>query len=170
MSRKLVRLLVLLVSVAAIQPAQAGPPHFEGFEDPGSAINTVPNWNNYNSVLTRVPSGTGGIASKSGIFHANLDSTLLPAPPDDYTGAFTRLGGYSSVFPASGFKAALDVYMDLNDPAVLNNTSQGGVSRLVADLSRARQLLDYQPRTQLREGLKQLLAKDPQFGQQRAAA
>ncbi len=122
MSRKLVRLFVLLVSVAAIQPAQAGPPHFEGFEDPGFAINTVPNWNNYNSVLTRVPSGTGGIASKSGIFHANLDSTLLPAPPDDYTGAFTRLGGYSSVFPASGFKAALDVYMDLNDPAVLNNT------------------------------------------------
>lgn len=56
------------------------------------------------------------------------------------------------------------------EPAVVNNTSRGGVSRLVADLSRARQLLGYQPRTRLCEGLKQLLAKDPQFARERAVA
>ncbi|GJQ28060.1 MAG: hypothetical protein HBSAPP02_30920 [Phycisphaerae bacterium] len=122
MGRKLVPFFVFVLSVAGNQPAKAGPPHFEGFENAGFTVNTVPNWNNFNSSLTRVASGTGGITSKTGAYHASIDSTLLPAPPNDYTGAFTRLGGYSSTFPATGFKASLDVYMNLDDPAVLNNT------------------------------------------------
>jgi UDP-glucose 4-epimerase len=57
------------------------------------------------------------------------------------------------------------------EPAVLNNASQGGgVSRLVADLARARQILGYQPQMKLRDGLRQLLAKDPQFDRTRVSA
>jgi UDP-glucose 4-epimerase len=57
------------------------------------------------------------------------------------------------------------------EPAVLNNASQGsGVSRLVADLARARQVLGYQPQTGLREGLRLLLEKDAQFNHNRAFA
>ena len=39
----------------------------------------------------------------------------------------------------------------------------GGVTHLVADLSRARQLLGYEPRTSLDTGLRLLIENDPQF-------
>jgi len=77
--------------------------HFEGFEDPswmpGSYV-TQPSvdWNDYSSHMTRVLSGTNGITSKGGVAHADVDSTSLPAAPNDFTGIFSRLGGYSSVF------------------------------------------------------------------------
>jgi len=43
------------------------------------------------------------------------------------------------------------------------HAQSGGVSRLVADLTRARQLLSYTPRVDLTTGLQLLLEKDPQF-------
>jgi UDP-glucose 4-epimerase len=49
-------------------------------------------------------------------------------------------------------------------PDVIYNPQQsGGIARLVADLTRARQLLGYQPRVSLREGLKKLLNEDARF-------
>ena len=39
----------------------------------------------------------------------------------------------------------------------------GGVARLCADLTAARQLLDYEPRVQLRDGLRLTLERDPRF-------
>jgi UDP-glucose 4-epimerase len=51
---------------------------------------------------------------------------------------------------------------------VLYNTeSSGGIARLVADVSKARQLLKYRPRTQLENGLRKLLEQDPIFGRSR---
>jgi nucleoside-diphosphate-sugar epimerase len=44
-----------------------------------------------------------------------------------------------------------------------NQTQSGGVSRLVADVSLARQLLGWIPRTELEEGLRQTLERDPRF-------
>ena len=43
------------------------------------------------------------------------------------------------------------------------HAQSGGVSRLVADLTRARRLLNYTPRVDLTTGLQLLLEKDPQF-------
>jgi len=97
--------------------------HFEGFENPswtsGSYV-TQPSvdWNDDNSHMARVLSGTNGIPSKTGAAHADIDST---SPPAGQTGVFSRLGGYSTVF-GTGFKTSQDVYMNLNDPAVLANT------------------------------------------------
>jgi UDP-glucose 4-epimerase len=52
--------------------------------------------------------------------------------------------------------------------SVLNNDAQnGGVSRLVADLAKARQVLNFQPQVSLSEGLKLLLERDPQFDRKR---
>ncbi len=52
--------------------------------------------------------------------------------------------------------------------SVLTNDAQnGGVSRLVADLVKARQVLGFQPQINLSEGLKLLLEKDPQFDRKR---
>jgi UDP-glucose 4-epimerase len=48
--------------------------------------------------------------------------------------------------------------------SVLHNQAQsGGVSRLVADVSRARDLLDWVPETGLDEGLGRILERDPRF-------
>ncbi len=47
---------------------------------------------------------------------------------------------------------------------VLRNPNQsGGLARLVADVSKARQLLGYVPRISLLEGLQRLLSEDPRF-------
>ena len=61
-------------------------------------ISPSTDWNDYDSHVARVLSGTGGITSRSGVAHAVIDSTVLPD-----TGAFSRLGGYSSVF-GTGFR------------------------------------------------------------------
>jgi UDP-glucose 4-epimerase len=44
-----------------------------------------------------------------------------------------------------------------------NRETSGGVVRLVADLSKARRLLDYTPTVDLATGLQQLLERDPLF-------
>ena len=44
---------------------------------------------------------------------------------------------------------------------VYNNESSGGLARLVADVSKARQLLGYRPQTTLSDGLRLLLERDP---------
>lgn len=46
---------------------------------------------------------------------------------------------------------------------VHNPKSEGGVKRMRADISRARDLLDYEPQVSLPEGLKRTLQKDPRF-------
>ncbi len=47
---------------------------------------------------------------------------------------------------------------------VLYNPQQnGGVSRMVADLTRAREYLDWKPRIPLREGIYRMLSQDPRF-------
>lgn len=47
---------------------------------------------------------------------------------------------------------------------VINNREvSGGLARLVADLTKARQLLNYSPRTQLQGGLRKLFETDPTF-------
>lgn len=107
----------------------------QGFENPtwasGSYI-TQPSvdWNAYSSAMNRVPSGTDGIVSKTGAAHAVIDSTAIPGSPFDYSGVFGRLGGYNAVFGA-GFRASLDVYLNLSDPAVAADTYGWDVSTAV---------------------------------------
>jgi UDP-glucose 4-epimerase len=49
-------------------------------------------------------------------------------------------------------------------PEVIYNPQEsGGIARLVADLSRAKKLLSYEPRVSLKVGLQRLLAEDPRF-------
>ncbi len=53
-------------------------------------------------------------------------------------------------------------------PSVLYNEERaGGVARAVGDITKARQLLSYRPRTGLADGLRLLLRHDARFGQSR---
>ena len=75
-------------------------------------------WNAFNSAVSIVASGSGtiGAASSAGASHAEIDALT-----DPQTGAFTRLGGYSSSW-GDGFITSVDVYIDLSDPAVAADT------------------------------------------------
>lgn len=59
-------------------------------------------WFTIGGPITRVASGTGGVASASGSYHALASA-----------GVFTRWGGYESVFPTNGYVTKLDIYLDM---------------------------------------------------------
>jgi hypothetical protein len=82
---------LLLLAASGTATAATPTPYFNGFE-----TDTF-DW----SGADRVPSGTNGVASATGAFHAETDE-----------GAFTKWGGYSSDFPANGYTTSLDIYLD----------------------------------------------------------
>ncbi|MHC4219803.1 MAG: hypothetical protein ACYSU7_15285 [Planctomycetota bacterium] len=125
------------VVAAAFALATAGTAtadYFQGFE-----LDTD-GWIDFGGTTTRVASGTNGITSATGGYHAEV--VVGPGTGD---GAFTRFGGYSSVWPGHIFQL-LDVYIDpaadsigdgwFLDNAVNNNagswTEAGGVGALKA--------------------------------------
>jgi parallel beta-helix repeat protein len=82
-------------------PAVEGDTFFNGFET------DTDGWFNYGGSITRVKSGTNGISSADGSWHAEI-----VVGPSNGDGVFTRFGGYSSVFPAGGFSQLVDAYID----------------------------------------------------------
>jgi uncharacterized repeat protein (TIGR01451 family) len=89
-----------LPAMASAAPAPA--PYFNGFEN-AADVDTATYPNDAMFGVTRVASGTGGITSSSGSWHAAAAAG---------SGAFTRYGGYSSVFPAGGYTTSADIYLD----------------------------------------------------------
>jgi hypothetical protein len=128
---QLFRALAVFAVLVVASPALAVTAHFDGFEnawsspavDPNAPYITAgyPTWQKYNSEINRVPSGTVGITSKNGSNHGEITPVDTNNAPDTFTGAFSRLGGYSTSF-GGGFRASLDVYLDLTDSAVGTGT------------------------------------------------
>jgi len=128
-------LVIVSAAVSAVEPDARWPDYqkqgvenrsgsslyFQGFETPcfGPPYSPSPtdDWIRFFSEVTRVASGSGGIASRNGFSHAELRPPLVGAPANT-SGAFTRLGGYASTFDG-GFRVEVDVYLDLADPQVL---------------------------------------------------
>src|SRR5690349_17653832 len=67
---------------------------FQGFEVDNSGWPTAP---------TRVASGTNGVTSRTGAYHAEAAQN---------SGIFTRWGGYNSAFPAGGYTTSIDIYLN----------------------------------------------------------
>lgn len=108
---------------------------FQGFEDAAwvaglAANNPSVDWNESNSPIARVASGTDGITSKSGGAHAVINSTANIAT--NTTGAFSRIGGYNGTFGA-GFVSSVDVYFDMSDPGLAANTYGWDLDQAVSD-------------------------------------
>jgi hypothetical protein len=80
-----------IVLVTAIQ-VLAATHYFQGFET------DIYDW----SGVARVASGTNGVPSAAGDFHAEAAN-----------GAFTRFGGYESTFPTGGYSTSVDVYLNV---------------------------------------------------------
>src|SRR5690348_12149919 len=88
-----------IVLMAAIR-VLAATHYFQGFE-----VDTN-DW----AGATRVASGTNGVASAAGDFHAEAASD-----------AFTRFDGYETAFPNGGYTTSVDVYLDV-DAGAANDT------------------------------------------------
>jgi hypothetical protein len=93
----------MVLVLAAIQ-ALAAIHYFQGFET------DIDDW----SGVTRVASGTNGVPSAAGDFHAEAAD-----------GAFTRFGGHESTFPAGGYTTSVDVYLDVEAGARTTRASIG---------------------------------------------
>ena len=88
-----------IVLMAAVQ-LLAAIHYFQGFET------DTYDWTG----ATQVPSGTNGVASAAGLFHAEATSAVAP----NTTGDFTHFGGYETTFPAGGYTTSVDVYLNLD--------------------------------------------------------
>ena len=93
-----------IVLLAGVIQVLAATHYFQGFET------DTYDWNG----VTRVASGTNGIPSAAGAFHA--EAAFTPAPGT--SAAFTRFGGYESTFPSGGYTTSVDVYLNVegSDP------------------------------------------------------
>ena len=113
--------LVATFSVAAVPAAAlaAAPPapYFNGFENAGDAITGVTADTQAMFDVTRVASGTAGITSSTGSFHATAAANAYLGPLDQ----FTRFGGYSSTFPVGGYKTSINVYLDMSQASGTND-------------------------------------------------
>jgi hypothetical protein len=85
-------------------------PFFNGFET------DIHGWDVYGGQYdaTRVPSGTDGVTSRTGSFHAEAGQYSLD---QDGGSAATDWGGSTDEFPAGGYTTEVDVYLDTNCPA-----------------------------------------------------
>src|SRR2546430_59445 len=86
---------MLAVSLILISACRASAFYFQSFETDTAG------WEG----ATRVMSGTHGVVSKIGAFHA-----------EDGGDAFTRWGGYSKTFPPGGYTTSIDIYLDISPP------------------------------------------------------
>jgi len=96
---------VFLLGVPPVFAAAPPAPFFNGFET------DIEGWDAFGGTFnaTRVPSGTNGVTSRTGAFHATAAQS---------NGSATKWGGYSATFPAGGFKTRVGVYLDpANCPA-----------------------------------------------------
>lgn len=84
-------------------PAHALSSFFNGFETDTNG------WLTDGTNINRVPSGTNGVNSSTGSFHAEA-----------LAGSFTRWGEYESTFPVGGYVTKLDVYLDMGQNTVVS--------------------------------------------------
>jgi hypothetical protein len=100
------RTVVAILGGAAVAAASAAPSYFNGFE-----TNTV-DW----SQATRVASGTGGITSAAGGYHA----TTTTYTPSTGTTNYTQWGGYNfgagNAVPTAfqPYSTSIDIYLDVD--------------------------------------------------------
>lgn len=111
---KLILLITLTISLAIANTVSAN--FFQGFETDNNG------WNVFGGTLdaTRVPSGTNGITSHSGSFHAEATGPVQLC--DGTVSAATNWGGYSRPFPLAGYTTDVWVYLDMAAAPQVNDT------------------------------------------------
>jgi hypothetical protein len=119
MKRSLTVTIFMLVSAVLLVagPVLAAGTFFQGFETDSAG------WFDNVGTIAKVPSGTGGIASAAGGFRGEITGE----------GPFTRWGGYESVFPPEGYVTQLDLYLNMNENAVLGTDKRLDFSSAISN-------------------------------------
>lgn len=114
---------------------------------------------------------TGG----SIVIHGNGEQSRDFVYVDDVIGALVSAASASNVnrqvinigsgneMTVNNLAAAMERATGQQAPRVWNQEKSGGVTRLVADIGKARELLGFRPRTSLDEGLHKTIDEDPRF-------
>lgn len=120
------------VFLSVLTPAGAATVFFQGFETDTSDWLDENDYAGYGTI-TRVASGTSGISSFAGSFHAVLTQT---GPVGGESSPFTRFDGYRDTFPSGGMTSSAAVYLDTGwaagegfDYSVAANGSDGNHER-----------------------------------------
>jgi hypothetical protein len=103
--------VMIVLVVASAARADAPPLFSNGFETDTGGWHVFEQFGASQYVPTRVASGTDGVTSKSGSFHAEA-----PGPFDadnDGGSAATNWGGYGLSFPPGGYTTQVGVYLDV---------------------------------------------------------
>lgn len=100
-------LCFLTAAVLAAAPGYAQTFYSQGFEADNSG------WNVFSGAhATRVASGTNGVASKTGSFHAEAGTAVTHWGGYSFTPGCTG-SSCSGTFPADGYTTAVDIYLDM---------------------------------------------------------
>jgi UDP-glucose 4-epimerase len=91
-----------------------------------------------------------------------VDALVLAATARDVNRAVINIGSGQEI-SINDLAASVARVTDKRVSILHNNSQSGGVSRLVADVSLARELLGWKPATALEQGLKLTLERDPRF-------
>ena len=91
-----------------------------------------------------------------------VQALIAAALAQDVNGLIANVGSGEEV-SISQLVELLEEVTGRNAHRLHSNVESGGVSRLVADISLARQKLGFRPRMDLRRGLRELIAEDKQF-------
>ncbi|HVT29976.1 MAG TPA: PEP-CTERM sorting domain-containing protein [Lacipirellulaceae bacterium] len=107
--KRILAIAAMLACNVSVASATTPSNFYQGFET------DVAGWDVFGPSYTptRVSSGTNGIPSASGSYHAELDPGSLASPTD----AATDFGGYTDMFPAGGYTTSLEIYLD---PAMIS--------------------------------------------------
>lgn len=89
-----------------------------------------------------------------------VDALVSAATAADVNGQVINVGSGEEI-SINGLISKISAIVDLKANVLYNTDVAGGLARLVADVSKARQLLAYTPHTSLDQGLRRLLEQDP---------
>jgi UDP-glucose 4-epimerase len=93
-----------------------------------------------------------------------LDALILAATAEDANRATINIGSGQEI-SINGLAQCVARVTGKQVNLLHNQSQSGGVSRLVADVTLARKLLGWAPHTELEEGLRLTLERDPRFSQ-----
>jgi hypothetical protein len=83
--------------------------YFNGFENPEDVTSVCCVGDSTMFGVTRESTGTNGIPAAAGSYYATVPLITSWSPY-----AYTRYGGFSSVFPQGGYTTSIDIYLDID--------------------------------------------------------
>lgn len=110
-----------------------------------------------------------GTQTRDFVYIEDVVDALIAAADTEAVGQVINVGSGTET-SINDLVAILEEVTGRTAHVLYNPEANPGVSRMVADLTRARNYLGFQPRVSLREGIRRMLEEDPRFAAKGVAA